>query len=390
MFNSEFLNTIILLGAVQGFIFSCLLWFTKTKPLNNRILSVLILLIALANLKIYCINQSWFSNSIASVIFDAFIPLIIIMPAGPLVFFYTKTLLDPEYTLSKKDSRQFYTIILDLLPNIIAIVYVIGIITHTIKKSDRPIGQFLDEYNNYVDIPRWISLSIYVYISYKIINRIKQFRQNNKDEQQEKRLRWAKQFVLVFTCFQIIWFLHLVPYVIPAFSNRLIDWGNWYPLYIPLSILIYWLGIKGYMMSVKFAHQQKKKNGKATELSDTLIEAISSTLTRAMEEDKLYLNPDLNLAQLSEHTGIAQKIISEVLNQYLHRNFNEFVNEYRINEIINRLLLPESKKLTITGLAYDCGFNSQPTFQRAFKSMKGVSPTEFIAKKLSKSSSELI
>jgi AraC-like DNA-binding protein len=44
------------------------------------------------------------------------------------------------------------------------------------------------------------------------------------------------------------------------------------------------------------------------------------------------------------------------------------------------LLRPESRSLTIAGLAYECGFNSLPTFQRAFKAMLGYSPKEFLSK----------
>ncbi len=388
MFNSEFLNTIILLGAIQGLIFSGLLWFTKSKILYNRLLAVLIFLIALANIKIYLINQSWFNNSFAAVLFDAFIPLIIVMPVGPLVFFYTKSLLDPEYHLNKKDKRQFYAVILDVVPNIIAIGYIVLVLLRAIKVNNGPVGQWMDDYNNYVDIPRWLSLSIYLYYSFKLLHNNKALLSNNKQIQAEQKLRWAKQFLIGFTVFLSIWLIHLVPYVIPKFSNRLIDWGNWYPLYIPLSILVYWLGIKGYLISQKFTLQQKKKNSKSQELAQTTIQEITDLITRAMEKDKLYLNPELNLAQLAEHVSIPQKTISEILNQHLHKNFNEFVNEYRINEILERIFLPESKKFTITSLAFDCGFNSQPTFQRAFKSMKGLSPSEFIAKNESKTASE--
>lgn len=66
----------------------------------------------------------------------------------------------------------------------------------------------------------------------------------------------------------------------------------------------------------------------------------------------------------SEQTGIAQKVISAVLNQQLNKSFSEFVNEYRITEVKKRLLEPQRDNLTIVGLAYECGFNSQSTFQR--------------------------
>jgi AraC-like DNA-binding protein len=55
------------------------------------------------------------------------------------------------------------------------------------------------------------------------------------------------------------------------------------------------------------------------------------------------------------------------------------VNAYRIEEVKERLLAPGHQHLTITGIALGCGFNSQATFQRAFKNSTGVSPKEFIS-----------
>jgi len=76
---------------------------------------------------------------------------------------------------------------------------------------------------------------------------------------------------------------------------------------------------------------------------------------------------------------IAQKNISAVLNQHLHKSFNEFVNEYRVHAIKERLLKGETHHFTIAGIAYEEGFNSLPTFQRAFKSILGQTPKEFLS-----------
>ena len=96
-----------------------------------------------------------------------------------------------------------------------------------------------------------------------------------------------------------------------------------------------------------------------------------------MEEDKLYLNPNLSLHVLAQHTGLAQKNISAVLNQHLNKSFNEYVNKYRVGEFKKKILQPGLDHLTITGIAFECGFNSQATFQRTFKEFTGMSPTEF-------------
>lgn len=96
-----------------------------------------------------------------------------------------------------------------------------------------------------------------------------------------------------------------------------------------------------------------------------------------MEQDELFLKPALNLNLLTHHTGISQKMISAVLNQHLHKSFNEFVNEYRVEAFKERIQRQEMKHLTIAGIALECGFNSQATFQRTFKQVTGCSPSEF-------------
>jgi AraC-like DNA-binding protein len=388
MFNSEFLNNIILIGAVQGFIITCLLWFSKEKELSTRLLSVLVFLISLASINIYSINHNWYGINSLAVLFDAFIPLVIFMPVGPLIFFYVQSSINPEFKITKKERLQFYPALLDFLQHIIATLYVILVILGLIKKNDGSVGLFIDTYNQYIDIPRWVSVSVYLWLSFKYILQKKEFSKIASNATFTKKIKWLQQFISIFFAFQILWLLHLIPYVIPRFTNTLLDWGNWYPIYIPLSILVYWLGIRGYLMSNQSIISSLKKDSPISELSNEKIEEITSALNKSMIEDKLYLNPDLNLSVLSRHTRIPQKQLSKVLNQVFFKSFNGFINEYRIKEVCNRLLSEKSKRMTITGLAYECGFNSQPTFQRSFKEIMGCSPKAFITENSSKAGIE--
>jgi AraC-like DNA-binding protein len=100
-------------------------------------------------------------------------------------------------------------------------------------------------------------------------------------------------------------------------------------------------------------------------------------LKKAMEEDEIYLNPDLNLQLLAVHTGIPAKTISAVINRHLNKSFNEFVNEYRILAFKEKVQQPEMGNLTFAGIATECGFSSQATFQRSFKQITGLSPSAF-------------
>lgn len=371
------LQTIILLGAVQGLILSSLLFFSATHRRPNRLLAALMFLMALASLRLYGMEKNWFHVSMFMSIVDAFVPMIVIMPIGPLLFLYVKTSLNPEYTLTKKDRLQFYPVVIDLIPQITAAVFITGVLTHLFKNKPQPWGTFIDTYNVYSDIPRWLSVSLYLWLTSRYLASIKKM-PANAQTYTPALLNWLRLFIRIFAAFQFIWLLYLVPYVIPGYSNKLQDWVGWYPVYIPLAILIYCLGIKGYIVS----HQPlfQRNTGTTLVLPAAVMEQAVSELTKAMVTGKLYLNPDLTLPMLAAHTSLPPKTISAALNQHFHKNFNEFINEYRVQAIREKMQHEEYRRQTIASLAYDCGFNSLSTFQRSFKSVTGVTPREYLLK----------
>jgi AraC-like DNA-binding protein len=186
-----------------------------------------------------------------------------------------------------------------------------------------------------------------------------------------------QQFVRIFLIFQVIWLLYLVPYVIPRYTNFMLDTFKWYPVYLPLAIMIYWLGIRGYLVSSRVSTTAKRNGAGQSIYKLNVIEETVLLLQKAMEDDKVYLNPNLSLSLMAQHTGLPQKTISSVLNQHLQKSFNEFVNHYRVEAIKTKLQQETANNLTIAGVAMECGFNSQATFQRTFKDLTGMSPSEF-------------
>lgn len=358
-------NTIILLGALQGFILCCLLFSSRKNRLPNKLLAWLILLISLACIKLYGTENGWFDYPVMRWL-DTLVPLIVVMPMGPLIYFYARATLQPGYTIGRKEKKHFYAALIDIVPQVTAIIFIGGVLAHAFVPDARPWGIFIDEYNVYSDIPRWFSISVYVYMSSKLLS-----------NQPPGRLKWLRQMVTAFMIFQVIWLFYLIPYVIPKYTGFMLDTFNWYPVYVPLAILVYWLGIRGYIVSQTESARAKK----GVTLDHGQVDKTIGSLRSAMEKDKLYLNPALTVAMVADHTGVPTKNISAILNQHLQKSFNEFVNEYRVNAIRQRLLNGEARELTIAALAYEEGFNSLPTFQRAFKSVTGQTPSEFLAEK---------
>ena len=298
------------------------------------------------------------------------------MPFGPLLYFYIQSSLDKDFKLTKKLRFHFYPVIIDLVPQLTALVYITGLLCGIFKNHPQPWGNFIDRYNVYADIPRWMSVSYYVWMSAKYLSSFKQ-KHHDALNGQTNNFKWLQQFIRVFTAFQVIWFLYLVPYTIPRYTDIMLNTFDWYPLYIPLAVIIYWLGIKGYIVSQTETNLIKKAQPVNSNLSAETIVQIIASLKKSMTDDKLFLNPNLNLNILSEHTSIPQKTISFILNQNLNKSFSEFVNEYRIEAFKEKILQPETDNLTIAGIAVECGFSSQATFQRIFKQSTGVSPSEF-------------
>jgi AraC-like DNA-binding protein len=362
-----FLTTIILLGAVQGFIAGGLLYFSAHNRRANRFLARILFLIALACFNHFCNHVDWFGSPVVRFL-GVVIPTIIFMPVGPLIWFYTRASLDPQFKLTRKRRLHFLPVIIDFVPSLTAIIYLVGVLTLVFRNNPEPWGIFIDEYNTYSDIPRWLSVTTYTWLSFRLVR---------KKKAEENINRWLKQFTTVLLVFQVIWLAHLIPYLIPKYSNRLLETVDWYPLYLPMVVIVYWLGIKGYMISYKTGLSAKKTNTVTNSLTNAEIDNVVERLQKTMKEEKLYLNPELNLAIISKHTSLQQKIISAVLNQHIQKSFNAFVNEYRVEAFKERIRQAGMENLTMAGIAAECGFNSQATFQRTFKEITGMSPSEY-------------
>ena len=113
-------------------------------------------------------------------------------------------------------------------------------------------------------------------------------------------------------------------------------------------------------------------------LSTSESTALKQELARLFEEDKIHLNSDLNLRILAEYLGTTEKKCSNLISTEMGSNFNQYVNSWRITEFKKKVMDEKHKSFTLLSLAYECGFQSKSTFNRAFKMLNGVSPREYV------------
>lgn len=118
-----------------------------------------------------------------------------------------------------------------------------------------------------------------------------------------------------------------------------------------------------------------EKSRKSANLQE--IEAKKAYILELIEKEKLYLNPDLSLPDLSKHLSMKTHDLSYFLNQYFDQNFYNFINRFRIEESKRILLDPDKQYLSILGVALESGFNSKTAFNTNFKKQTNLSPSAF-------------
>jgi DNA-binding response OmpR family regulator len=137
---------------------------------------------------------------------------------------------------------------------------------------------------------------------------------------------------------------------------------------------------------VKIHLQLRKKNRSLNEtpkyeksnLSERQKENIQSMIIDLMDRNHPYLSSEFSIDKMARSLNISRHNISEVINQKLNKNFNSFVNEYRIYYIIKEMSKGKHKNLTLLGLALEAGFNSKSTFNAVFKKIIGFKPSEYL------------
>lgn len=124
--------------------------------------------------------------------------------------------------------------------------------------------------------------------------------------------------------------------------------------------------------------QTSDSNNKKTLLDKVTMEILKNQLEKLITKEKIHLNPNLTLRNLALKLGIHANQLSWLLNHGFNKNFNEFINHYRINSFKEMAMIPSNSNLTIMAMAYDCGFNSKTVFNTYFKKETGMTPKGFL------------
>jgi AraC-like DNA-binding protein len=219
-------------------------------------------------------------------------------------------------------------------------------------------------------------------LSLRIINNHETWALENFSNMKEITLSWLKKLFRYYRILWVVWIPFMTAFLL-FFRFQLLYLSIVLILYflmLVLTYLTYWIALQGMshrafvFVGLDSAPRESKNFGR---LTNDEIQGHVIRITNMMTEKKEYLNENLSLRDLASHLDADPNLISFILNNHMSSNFYDFVNRYRIDEVKNKLNDPAFKHLTLLGIALESGFNSKTTFNRIFKQVTGVTPSEF-------------
>ena len=157
---------------------------------------------------------------------------------------------------------------------------------------------------------------------------------------------------------KVIWLMHV---------------GGWFIATTMILSFLYMLRYPHFFQSMK--REIQKERYARTQLTGLDVPALLERLKELMEQQKLYLDPDLRLSDLAEELEVTSHQLSRILNENFSQNFNAFLNQYRIEEAKEQLIADPDK--TIISVAFDVGFNTKSAFNDQFSRIAGMTPAAF-------------
>jgi ABC-type antimicrobial peptide transport system permease subunit/AraC-like DNA-binding protein len=291
-----------------------------------------------------------------------------LLTLGPLIYFYVLKITRPAYQLRWKDLLHFSPLLLEQ-----------GIFLLEVKESIKTGAATYDtltfqQLNPVLQSLAFISVITYLYGCHKLIESYyQQLKFNNVSDRYRYKLRWLHRLL---TGFGILWLLW-VPYTAVDYfyyHNQLSIYA-YYPLYLLFAVIFTRIAIVVYLrpeFSVAAEAASFQKPMLPAELKQRGI-----WLKKTVKANLYYQDPELTLSSLAEKLVLTTHELSRIINTALKKSFNDFINEYRVADVVQKMQDHAYDHITLLGIAYESGFNSQSTFNRTFRQMTGKSPVEY-------------
>ncbi len=392
------MSSLYLIGFIQTIFLSILILTKKKLKLSDIFLFFFILVMGLRLLNIYFGEIGYYElyPKIARLIEFIYWPLF-----GPLLYLYIEAIIS-------SDNKFKIIYLVHFIPGFIVLVVFAGFIYNNEGLSFNEycqrgiffqIGKFFWYYTTHL----YYIFSLIKLHRYR--RRVEDYFSSKKDVDLKWLLIMTYGFGLfLFTSMFFILTHDIIPIELPAVYYHF----SW----LVLVIYIFGIGFFGYKQKGIFDNEEKvtfdakpaesgeniqtksigegyEKGDKQAHYRKTRLRAdeqnvILRNLNEYMNTEKPYLDYELDLRSLSEKIDTTPNKLSQIINSSFNKNFFEYVNEHRIEEVKKHLIDPQFAEEKIMNIAYDCGFNSKSSFFSVFKRLTSQTPAEYKNKHLTK------
>jgi putative ABC transport system permease protein len=273
---------------------------------------------------------------------DVRLPLQFSLALGPLIYFYVLKLTCPGYQFHWKDLLHFVPV----LPE-----------------------QFITS-NLLLQFLTFVSVITYLYYAHRLIERYYRRLKFNGGDRYRYEMRWLHRLLTGFGSIWVFW----VPFQVAAFYYHL-NIQAAYPFYLAAALMLTWVAVSAYL------RPEASMNADTIAVLKPILPAEmkqkGAWLKNVVKTNRYYQDPELTLVTLAEKLGLTTHELSRIINTALKKSFNDFINEFRVAEVKRKMQDPAYNHINLVGIAYESGFNSKTTFNRAFKQATGNNPVDY-------------
>jgi AraC-like DNA-binding protein len=314
---------------------------------------------------------------------------------GPMMLFYLKAQINVEFRLSRKELWHF-------LPFCVYFVHHLLVFCAGPNATEWWVKAFFWRYHlgDIEVIAGNVSLVVYLVLAWRLYRNYLKWLPNERSDIEKVQLRWYQHFLILSS----IGVVAAMGFFIWSLISPLSFWQDWI-LRALVGLIICFISFHGYLQAqphnLAFAgtptnepidSPAEAESGnpsdptvsaieKADKLSAEELQAWCVKIDKLMHAEQLHLNPELTLNLLSERLGSYNALVSNVINAGFHKNFNDFVNTYRIEAFQEKVKDPKLSHYSLLALAFESGFNSKSTFNRSFKKITGKMPSDFVGER---------
>lgn len=345
------------------------------KTLADKILFVWLLLIV-CHLTLYVFSIQTITTANVHWLLGTSIPFP--MLHGPMLYLYTAA-------MTNQLPRNRNLLVVHFIPALVAVLFFFPILLQSAEEKLAFIQSGGEEYQT-ANLVRIILLQVsgffYVGWSLWLLRRHKHTIRQEFSYEERINLNWLRYFIYGLAAVWMIIVLTKTDYYIFGAAALFIVFLGYFGIRqtgIFTTANVYKTApVAGNAETAIPTDNKERRKYASSGVSEDMGREIHKFLSELMHSEKLYTEPDLSLSMLADKLNVHPNYLSQVINEKEGKTFFEYINFLRVEEFKRLAALPESRQYTIMSLAFECGFNSKSSFNKNFKKLTGLSPSDYL------------